>query len=77
MPKQKKEYLVIGSNNFWYASCLETLKEAKEIANDVIENSNGYSDPESGHEPEEPETVYIYKAYEIARVENNNFDDEN
>ena len=32
--KIKKEYLVIGSNNFWYASC-DTLKEAKQIKKDL------------------------------------------
>ena len=62
MPKSKKEYLVIGSNNFWYATC-DTLSEAKEeVKNLCVEADNDYGDPETGHKPELPYHIYIYKA---------------
>jgi hypothetical protein len=58
-----EQYLVIGSNNFWY-SIADTLQEAKQTAKE-IKKKNPYmvfADPETGNEPTAPETVYIYKA---------------
>ena len=58
-----EQYLVIGSNNFWY-SIVDTLKEAKQIAKEIKKQNPDiiFADPETGHEPTIPETVYIYKA---------------
>lgn len=71
----KKEYLVIGSNNFWYAMCY-SLKEAKAEAKKVMkykskyddEGNPNYEDMESGHNPFTPNTIYIYEAKEVARL---------
>ena len=69
--KIKKEYLVIGSNNFWYASC-DTLKEAKQIKKEVMKEpkdevnynyGNGESNPI--HHPFGPDNIYIYESIEI------------
>jgi len=68
--KTKKEFLIIGSNNFWYATC-DTLKEAKEIKRDILkgledEINNDYGNDESpSFHPFKPETVYIYEAIEV------------
>ena len=61
----EKQYLIIGSNNFWYASGLETLKEAKREIKEIKKNASDYSDPETGYIPELPEKFYIYEAKEI------------
>jgi len=67
----KKEYLVIGSNNFWYASC-DTLKEAKQIKKEIMrepkdEMNYDYGDEESypTHHPFGPDNIYIYESTEI------------
>ncbi len=65
MSKNKKEYLIIGSNNFWYG-IESNLKDAKELQKDILENENtDFCDPETGHQPEVPDDVYIYKSEEI------------
>ncbi len=67
----KKEYLVIGSNNFWYASC-DTSKEAKQIKKEVMkepkdEVNYNYGNDEQclSYHPLKPEVVYIYEAKEL------------
>lgn len=65
----KKEYQIIGSNNFWYASCLTSMKEVKEQVEHVKKYHHTYADPETGHHPETPETLYVYLAEEIKRIE--------
>lgn len=63
----KTEYLVIGSNNFWYASEI-TLKNADATAKEILRDAGGFSDSETGYQPEKPETLYIYEAKEIRRI---------
>lgn len=67
----KKEYLIIGSNNFWYASGLTSLEAVKqEIKN--IKGNQPYGNPESGkisEIAEMPDTLYVYEAKEIKRIE--------
>lgn len=61
------EYLIIGSNNFWYS--IETsLKNAITTVKEIKKENTGFGDPETGHEPEMPETFYIYKAEEIKQL---------
>jgi len=67
----KKEYLVIGSNNFWYAIC-STLKEARRVKKEVMEGRKDkinydYGDEESYpmHHPFRPNNIYIYESVEI------------
>lgn len=55
----KKFYLVIGSNNFWYAQ-ERTKRDAIAHAKEVVKGAAGYGDDESGHTPDTPETVYVY-----------------
>lgn len=63
MPKPKKQYLVIGSNNFWYATC-ETKADALDECKNVLRGES-YNDPESGFFPSTPQKVYIYKAEQV------------
>lgn len=68
MPKKiKKEYLVIGSNNFWYGTH-SSKKDALSEAKHILKGPSDYSDPESGNTPDIPETVYIYEANEIVQI---------
>lgn len=55
----KKVYLVIGSNNFWYGQ-ERTKKDAIALAKSVAVGQRGYGDEETGYTPETPETVYVY-----------------
>jgi len=66
---RKITYNIIGSNNFWYGSCITTKKEAITEAKNIISSKNDtyYADPETGHTPEKPETIYVYKSEEIAQ----------
>jgi hypothetical protein len=63
----KKQYLVIGSNNFWYA-IENSLKDAKKTMHIVKSDNGAFSDPETGHTPDVPENVYIYEAKEIKSI---------
>lgn len=59
---QKAEYIIVGSDNFWYASGLTSLKEAKEVIKNIKKNIQSYADPETGErQTEVPETFYIYQ----------------
>ena len=60
----QKKYIVLGSNNFWYA-LLNTKKEAKEFVKNFLKLDESFADPESGYSPEAPEDFYIYEAKEI------------
>lgn len=76
----KNEYLIVGSNNFWYAICLskkEALKQAKEIMNDKDEVNYNYGNEEMTGDtaPYKPETLYIYKAVGVAMLENEDEDE--
>ena len=66
--KQKPEYMIIGSNNFWYASGLTSLAETRSEIKEILKNGKNscYADPESGEMKDElPNQFYIYKAIEI------------
>ena len=65
----KKEYLVIGSNNFWYASELESVEEALAEIEEIREHPGGYGNPEACDQcPDLPERFYIFEAREIKQV---------
>ncbi len=59
----KKEYLIIGNDNYWYASGITSLKIARSEVKRMIE------DGEIGKGNETPEKLYIFKAEEIEQVE--------
>lgn len=56
-----KEYLIIGSNNFWYSTCSNKKEVANEIKN-ISEAPGYYGDPETGYRPEKPKKIFVYKA---------------
>jgi len=65
----KIKYIIVGSDNFWYA-CSSNLKQIKEDIENIKENITDYADPENGkHREELPETLYVYKVEEIDRVD--------
>lgn len=72
----KKEYIIVGSNNFWYASCIETKKEAlaeaKKIMKHKGEQNRNYGNDEMYGDtaPYKPDTLYIYEAIEVERLYN-------
>lgn len=75
MKKGRKEYLVIGSNNFWYTAT-GSLADAKAEAADILAGNGSYGDEESGHQPNTPETIYIYQAFQVDRIEREDDEEE-
>ncbi len=70
-----KEYIILGSNNFWYRSSVKdkniAIAMAKEILSDDINcEYNNSSDPESGYVPEPPTSVYVYKVELVKELTN-------
>ena len=64
---RKFTYNIIGSNNFWYGSCITNKKDAIAEAKEIISGEDtSFEDGESGWTPEIPERVYIYRWEEIA-----------
>ena len=58
----KSSFILVGSNNFWYASFPNTsLESAKKEARKILRNYRDYEDPESGYSPERPSQIFIYK----------------
>lgn len=55
-----KRYLVIGSNNMWYAQA-SSLVEAEREASSILGGDW------RRYEAEEPERVYVYRANEVLR----------
>lgn len=65
----KTEYIIIGSNNFWYASGLTSLQEAKNEVKEIIKKDKWFADPETGETKDElPNKFYIYKATEVCQI---------
>jgi len=67
--KEKGEYLIIGSDNFWYGSGISSLKDAREEIENIKANPSEYGNPET-HERQDssPETFHIYKAILIEDI---------
>lgn len=61
--KSKKEYIIVGSNNFWYSSKLDTLKEVKEELKYIQEHWDLF---ESEYKPE---ILYVYEVKEIQKID--------
>jgi len=64
MKTNKKQYILVGSNNFWYA-IEDSKKEAIRVRKAILNEDGDYSDPESGYIPDTPSEVYIYEAKEV------------
>lgn len=59
--RAKKQYLIIGNDNFWYGSCMKSIKEVKEKLKHIKENIKWYG------QSEVPPILYIYEAKEIGQ----------
>jgi hypothetical protein len=66
---EKDQYLVLGSDNFWYASCLNTLQEALEVIERVKANPTTFRNGDT-NKPQQraPQRFYVYKAVKIKEV---------
>ena len=71
----KKVYIIVGSNNFWYTMC-NSKKGAIDEANKLMSGDTEtiYGDQESGHVPNPPEELFIYKAEEIKRISHEDYE---
>ena len=59
------KYIIVGSDNFWYALC-DTSKEVEEEIKKIKTGITGYANPETNEfQRELPDTLYIY---EIAKA---------
>ena len=58
----KKEYLVIGSDNYWYASRLRSLEDAEAEAMNIAKHPGQYGRSEI------PAKLYIFKAEIISEI---------
>jgi len=72
----RKEYLIIGSNNFWYAS-LSSKKYIKNEIASIKKNPEDYGNPDQLNScvVDLPEKLHIYKAIEIDQVDLNEEDE--
>lgn len=60
----KKQFVILGSNNFWYA-IEDSLEDAKKLAKSIKNGDGDYSNPESSYIPDTPDDVYIYEAKQV------------
>ena len=66
--KKKKEYIIVGSDNFWYASAISTLKEAKKQIKHIRRHIGEYGEPNGLNlRTNIPETLFIFEAYLIIK----------
>jgi hypothetical protein len=66
----KKEYIIVGSDNFWYSSDLASIKEVKEEIENIKKDITFYADNESGENRSDlPKALYIYKAELIKKID--------
>ncbi len=65
---EKKQYIVLGSNNFWYSVC-DSLEQAREVVANIPTRKT-YGDPESDYRPDPPaECIYIYESILADRLD--------
>ena len=63
----KTKYIIVGSDNFWYACC-SSIKEVREEI-DVIKSGALFGNPETKVIQEDlPEKLHIYKAEKIETI---------
>lgn len=63
----KKEYLLVGSNNFWYATHTNK-RDAKAEMKNILAGKGSYGNPENDYIPESPQEVFIYEASKNGRA---------
>jgi len=69
MPKKKEEYIIVGSDNFWYASALKSPKEVEESLKHIKKHIAEYG--ENGMlRVRLPEKFYVFKARLTKEIEN-------
>ena len=62
-----KEYLILGSNGFWYKQT-KNYKELKEKVEEIKRNIAVYGCGDSD-EKRQPDTLYVYEAQQIDEIE--------
>lgn len=60
----EKDYIIVGDNNYWYA----TLTDKKHIESELKEIKSNILDGVYGAGGESAETLYVYEAVEIKRI---------
>ena len=59
-----KQYIILGSNNFWYATfSAETTKEAEDYLQDIKDQSENYP-------VAQPEAFYLYEVKKVKELPN-------
>lgn len=65
------EYIIVGSDNFWYASGLSSLKKAKEEIKEIIENVTDYGEPDGLNFRERvPDKFRIMRVDKVVTIDN-------
>jgi len=57
----KKEYIIVGSDNFWYGSAIKSLKEAEKELRYIKKNIAEYGERGKSR-ASVPEKFYIFEA---------------
>lgn len=61
MKLDKKEYILIGDNNFWYGIC-DNIAEARAKRKEILDNADTSDEYDDG---EAPDDIYIYQSREV------------
>jgi hypothetical protein len=65
----KGEYLIIGSDDFWYGSGLKTIKDAEKEIKYIKRDISKYGEPNTGNSRTKvPSEFHIYKAILIKSI---------
>lgn len=63
----KKKYIIVGDNNFWYATTNEISKG--ELADELEEMATAIKNGEySDNDYAKPNTLFVYEADEVMRM---------
>jgi len=65
----KKEYVILGSDNFWYSSGLKSIKAVLEEVENIRRNPETYGVPGGSNQTETPDTLYIYYGSQIKKID--------
>ena len=63
------QYIIIGSNNFWYASGLTSIDDVVDELENIKKDVSEYGNPETNElENEKPSQLYVYEARELENL---------
>ena len=69
--KKDYEYIIVGSDNFWYASGLGSFKEAKEEIKEIRKDITSYGEPDGLNFREEvPDKFRIMRVDKVVTIKN-------